>query len=774
MKCHNTDCPLHDPKNPPIAEYIANHDKCEILFLSEGINEVEQIKNRIMVGPAGGVFFQGLLHAGLASVGEPYRSYIYTSGINLDPAPNVGIESIVHCRARNGHFPTEGEIACCKDHFEQKLDLLPNLRVIVPMGDGPVHTLLGAKSITKCRGLPSRYRDYVVLPTLSPDMLLPYKRPAWFDLFVRDLIKAKNYIQSDWNEPPLIVDDITIEAVEELKATGFSFDIETTSLSAYHGEVIGIAFSNKVGHAWHAWKDYPGQWRLAVELLESDAYKCAQGNSFDVPFLRAKGVEIFNVDFDTQYAQKLLEPDYPATLGAISSYYFHYPFYKGQRDELLAGRLSRQQIKEYCGRDAEVTEQGRIVLAAKLKENPKLEKVFYEIVMPSSKVANNMQHKGVLMDLSKREQALEEINTYTAQWQDMFAKYGYNIDSPTQLLELFNKMGLKMKKTDKKALKKAWQRSQNPLVKTVIEYRPWAKVRSMLFGKTGKKGLFGRLDEKGYVHSRWKPNGTANSRWASSNPNLQNIPKKLRYLFIPEPGFGFLQADYKRLELHVAGVLVWLKYGDDTFLRDVERYPIHDIIAEEIYGPHYDDKQRLLAKTVVFGTIYGRGARSIAMDFGVTIAEAERMQNKIAFKYPYLVRFGKENLEFLKANGYLESAFGRHRYFEGGNLVSDAANYPVQTTAGDLNNTSSILLDPLVDLRLAVHDSLVIQYPLGEEDKYGNIVREVMSRPIEQLGGYQFAVSIEYGSTWGDLEDLNEGITESENEEDEDETGEDE
>ena len=770
MKCFNTACPLHTRSlsEPPIPGYVRDYDKCQMLFIAEAPGEQETLKHRPLVGPAGGVLFQGLYHAGLATLGEPYKSYIYTGGVNLDPDPIIGIENIVHCRPPLNRTPTEGEIQACVTHLENTLSLLPNLRVIVTMGDTPLHTLLGEKGITKRRGLPAKWKSYVVLPTVHPTLLLPNRRPVWFDIFVRDIIKAKGYLETDWNEPPLVVEDITRTAVDELLRTGFSFDIETTTLSAYHGEIIGIAFSNKPGHAWHAWKDIPYQWQLATILLESKAYKTAQGNSFDVPYLNVKGVNITNVDFDTQYAQKLLEPDYPATLAAISSYYFQYPYYKGQRDELLAGRLSRQQIKEYCGRDAEVTEVAKETLKAKLAEDPDLEKVFYTIVMPSSRVANRMQIKGVLMDLSKRQQALDEINTYTAQWQDLFWKYGYNIDSPTQLVELFNKMGIKLKSTDKKALKRAWQRTQNPLIKVVQDYRPWAKVRSMLFGKDGRKGLFGRLDANGYVHSRWKPNGTANSRWASSNPNLQNIPKKLRYLIIPEPGFGFMQADYKRLELHVAGVLVWTIYNDDTFLRDVERFPIHDMIAEEIYGPNYDDKQRLLAKTVVFGTIYGRSARSIAMDFGITIAEALRMQDKIAFRYPYLVKFAQDNLEALKLNGYLRSAFGRKRFFEGGNLASDAANYPVQTTAGDLNNTSSIILDDLVDLRIAVHDSLIIQYPLGEEAKYGEIVKSVMSRPITELGGYQFAVSIEYGSTWGDLQDLTEGDVDEQTDEEED------
>jgi DNA polymerase I len=463
-------------------------------------------------------------------------------------------------------------------------------------------------------------------------------------------------------------------------------------------------------------------------------------------------INILNVDFDTQYAQKLIEPDQPATLAHILSMYTDSPYYKGQRDELLAGRLTKDQIKDYCGRDAEGTWVAYECLKADLTDAG-LDNVFYNIIMPSSKAANRMQIKGVRLDVTRREELEADVATHVKEWRDLFGQYGYNLDSPAQIQGLFNKLGIKVRDMQKKTLAKAINRYDHPLLHCYIEYKPWKKMEGTLFGKEGDKGLFNHIDDNNIIHTRFKPNGTANSRWSSSEPNLQNIPEELRYIFIPDSDrFNFMQGDYTRLELHVAGVLS----GDAEFLHDVETTPIHTNLAEEFYGSNYTSKQKLIAKALIFGTIYGRGPRSVSLEFGITVAEAEKLQHRIAGRYPRLVNFALKNLDSLRSNGYLRSIFGRRRFFLGGNLESDAANYPVQTAAGDINNISTIKLDDEgLDLRLAVHDSCVIQYPKGEEKAYASKLTKIMSRPIPELGNYQFPITIKYGPNWKDLIEYN-------------------
>ncbi len=748
-RCDNTHCPLYNSTKKPVWDYY-DPETCEILFIAEAPGADEEIKGRPLVGPAGGVFFQALHHAGLTRLGEPFHSYVYTAHMNLDPVDRIGIANICHCRPPGNRAPTPAEARECSKYLAETISSCSKLKCIVTMGDTPLYHLLGERSITKRRGMPTTFNGILCLPTVHPASCLPFRSPENFDLLCKDFVKAVRLSETGWTYPEIEVEDITPEAVEELKKTGYAFDIETTDLSIANGRILGIAFSNHPSKAYHAERNNLTEWVLAKELLEADCYKVAQGNSFDVPFLNADGIRIENVDFDTQYAQKLIDPDLPATLAHIASLYTDQPYYKGQRDELLAGKLSTRERKEYCGRDAAVTWEVVPHLKAGLKEHD-LEKVFYEIIMPSSRTANRMQIKGVKIDVSRRAELEAEISKNVGEWRELFESYGYNIDSPVQLRELLSKLGIRVASTDKKHLERAYHRYMHPIIQLLLDYRPWKKMEAMLFGKEGDKGLFAQVDANGIIHTRFKPNGTANSRWSSSNPNLQNIPKELRHIFIPsEPHLNFMQADYTRLELHVAANLS----GDAEFLHDVETTNIHDQLAVEFYGPNYTPKQKLIAKALIFGTIYGRSARSVAMEFGITIAEAEKLQHRIAGRYPRLVNFALRNLRQIKSQGYLRSVFGRHRYFLSGNIESDAANYPVQTAAGDVNNVSAILIDKAgLDIRLAVHDSCVIQYPRGEEDAYAQKLIEIMSRPIPEINNYRFPVKIEYGPNWRDLEE---------------------
>lgn len=749
-RCPNETCTLFNSKTPPVWDYF-DPEVCEILFIAEAPGEDETNVGRPLVGMAGRVLFQALHHNRLTTIANKENAYTYTNGLNLSPLATIGFANVCHCRPAGNRTPSYTECQACSAYLAETISSCKRLRALVLLGDTPLHYLLNELHITKRRGMPTTLFDLPCVPTIHPAACLPFRSPELFDLLAKDIGKAVRLARDGWKVPELIVEDITPEAVDELKATGFAFDIETTSLSPSHGDIIGIAFSNAYGKAWHAWRTSPSQWALAKELLEyKEAFTVAQGNSFDVPYLRLNSdVDIENVSFDTSYGQKLIDPDLPATLAHIMSLYSDEPYYKGQRDELLSGRLTSQQIKEYCGRDASNTWYAVSAIKEQLHEYD-MEKVFYSIIMPSSRTANRMQIKGVRLDISRQEKLKTEINSHIKEWREMFDSYGYNIDSPKQVIELLNKVGVKIKDTDAKTIEKAIHRYDHPLLHLIQEYRPWRKMEGTLYGKEGDRGLFNQTDETGIVHTRFKPNGTANSRWSSSNPNLQNIPEELRYIFIPtSDDLNFMQADYARLELHVAANLS----QDWDFLKAVESTSIHVELAKEFYGENYTPKQKLLAKTIIFGTIYGRSARSISMDFGITVSEAESLQHRIAGRYPLLVNYALKNLNKLKQQGYLTSVFGRRRYFLSGNIESDAANYPVQTAAGDINNVSCILLDNAgLDLRLAVHDSCVIQYPKGEEKEYAHRLREIMERPIPEINNYGFKVEIKYGPNWKDME----------------------
>ncbi len=72
----------------------------------------------------------------------------------------------------------------------------------------------------------------------------------------------------------------------------------------------------------------------------------------------------------------------------------------------------------------------------KLKEYPKLEKLFYEIEMPLAKVLWKMQEKGILLDTKQLSKVGQNIDSLLVSVKEEIAKDtggGININSPMQL-----------------------------------------------------------------------------------------------------------------------------------------------------------------------------------------------------------------------------------------------------------------------------------------------------------------------------------------------------
>ena len=53
------------------------------------------------------------------------------------------------------------------------------------------------------------------------------------------------------------------------------------------------------------------------------------------------------------------------------------------------------------------------------------------------------------------------------------------------------------------------------------------------------------------LHSNLKPCGTKTLRWASTNPNQQQIDKWLRYGFCPREGYEYWALDYNLSLIHI-------------------------------------------------------------------------------------------------------------------------------------------------------------------------------------------------------------------------------
>ena len=184
--------------------------------------------------------------------------------------------------------------------------------------------------------------------------------------------------------------------------------------------------------------------------------------------------------------------------------------------------------------------------------------VFHEIEMPIITVVCDIEdrgvhlNKGLAAELSKKYHALmdeqlskfytelsnydDQINAYITTHPNTKIQMPLNIGSPAQLAELFYDI-LKVEPPDKRNPRGTGEdilkAMKHPLCELILEYRGTQKLLSTYIDKLPEE-----LNPKTHkIHCGFHQYGAATGRFASSNPNLQNIPsrgsgKKIRCMFI--------------------------------------------------------------------------------------------------------------------------------------------------------------------------------------------------------------------------------------------------
>ena len=114
------------------------------------------------------------------------------------------------------------------------------------------------------------------------------------------------------------------------------------------------------------------------------------------------------------------------------------------------------------------------------------------------------------------------------------------------------------------------------------------------------------------------------------------------------------------------------------------------------------DDQRQQAKQIVYGLIYGIGARTLADQLGTTEAEAEKFMDSFKAKYPGVRVFLNKCVASARRSGVVETISGRRRRIADisaanphrrGAAERQAVNTRVQGSAADLVKTAMVKIE---------------------------------------------------------------------------------
>ena len=587
----------------------------------------------------------------------------------------------------------------------------------------------GADSITNNNEQPTKINHYQVTPVLAKD----------------NSDEALPAIQIDRSRYETLLTEADLNRwVEKLnQAKLFALDTETDNLDYMAANLVGISFALENGEAAYlplqlgAPKTLEKTTALTLlkPILENPTIqKVGQNFKYDLTIFARNGIDVQGVAFDTMLESYVLNSTGRHNMDDLAKRYLGHQTISFEeiagkgKNQLTFNQIQLEQAAEYAAEDADVTMKLQQVLWEKLSKEPTLEKLFKEMELPLLGVLSRMERRGVLIDSDALFLQSNEIANRLSELEEqayVLAGQPFNLASTKQLQEiLFDKLGLPViQKTPKGAPSTNEEVLEelafsHELPKVLVEHRGLSKLKSTYTDKLPQMVN----SQTGRVHTSYHQAVTATGRLSSSDPNQ--------------------------------GLINAFTQGKD----------IHRSTAAEIFGVALDEvtsEQRRNAKAINFGLIYGMSAFGLSRQLGIGRADAQSYMDLYFKRYPGVQTFMHDIREKAKAQGYVETLFGRRLYLPDINSSNGmrrkaaervAINAPMQGTAADIIKRAMIQLDqtlqndPDIAMIMQVHDELVFEVRSEKVAFYSELIKTQMESAANLV--VPLIVEVGQGTNW--------------------------
>jgi len=718
--------------------YLPDRLQYSCLFIGQAPGKTEVVTGQVFTGSAGKTLFRVMREADLFK-----RSLPQTNLIACKP-PDDG--------KGNDRAPTALEIKCCHARLYHDIhEVQPQL--IVALGSSASMALTGEGPITKVHGsffpLQEEYEwECSVLCIYHPSYVM--RQRMMIPVMVRDIMKVHSFFKEGGvpkrKEISFLLDPTAQQLKDYLYATKerVAFDTEATALNPRQAVLLGASFSRNDESAIAVYfqggsKD--PRFQVVKKWLECEGReKSTQNGNYDVEVCHSNGIQVKGVTFDTRLAEQLLSPDTPKDLNQLRAVYTEIQPYKpGKKEMAIIGTWGKERMLKYAALDAVCTKQVEVKQCDILSKGQ--HSLLRQHLVPVSIILAEMTRKGVKLDVPELAMRHKTLVQPMLQLEDEInAECGIRVSSPKQVMNYFD-----ISSSDRKSLEAMVDRGheRKELIQKILKWRD-LDTETKFYRST-----FNHM-ESGRIHASFNPEGTGTGRLSSSDPNLQNVQEKMRAVFIPDGEDSvFISCDYKSMELRVLALLapceaLWydLNHGVD----------IHDNVKKEIYEYIPDRLKwnaRWIAKSVVFGTIYGRSAASISEAFGVSRDTAGDWQEMCKGKYPGIEKYIKDRMNDFRTRGKVDTPYGRLRYVQ---TIPQAVNTPIQSTANDVMLTAlRHLREEGLDVRISLHDEITIHAKVKSIKRDMHIMKEVMTAPVPELSNASFPVDTAIGRNWYEM-----------------------
>ncbi len=560
-------------------------------------------------------------------------------------------------------------------------------------------------------------------------------------------------------------------------ATLTAVDTETTSLEPMTAQLVGISLCCEIGLAAyipvaHAYADVPTQLsrefvlgKLRPWLEDTSKPKVGQNLKYDSHIFANHGVNLRGIVHDTLLQSYVFESHKSHDMDSLAMRHLAHKTISFEEvcgkgaSQICFDQVDLERATAYAAEDADITLQLHQAMWPQIANDAKLLHIYNEIELPTAVTLQKIERNGVLINKDLLATQSHEIGIRLLQLEQTayeLAEQPFNLNSPKQLGEIFFvKLGLPVVKktpsgapsTDEEVLQKLAE--DYPLPKVLLEYRGLAKLKSTYTDKLPKmvNATTGR------VHTNYAQAVAVTGRLASNDPNLQNIPvrtaegRRIREAFIAPSGSKIVSADYSQIELRIMAHIS----GDTSLLNAFAAgEDVHRATASEIFGvglTEVTSEQRRYAKVINFGLIYGMSAFGLAGNLGIERSAAQSYIDKYFQRYPGVAQYMADTRSQAKAQGYVETVFGRRLWLAEINSPNGprrqgaeraAINAPMQGTAADLIKLAMVAVQNWLErdglqskMIMQVHDELVLEVPESELELVKHKLPELMAHVAE-------------------------------------------
>jgi len=725
-----------------------------------------------------------------------YKSY---SGMQLREVVKgtgltVGYTYIVRCRGAGGKLPTAVHAKYCAKYTQSVIES-KGAKVIVLAGLLAFKAVFPKSDFTKSVGNFMLKDNRVYFATNDA---VSISRNHATRVHVQHFDRVKEYIEGKLfkNRKYIVIgkgdEELAEMAYKKICAKGeVSVDIEATGLLWYENKekiyTVGVCIEEGVAFSFILTyldgERVESNWRIVKQILQDKKIsKVFHYGPFDIKMLEDYGLKVEAYTGDTVIAWYLLNEN---------------------RTGYALKQLTAEELDGYenlVDMGEEVTDFNTMAyyncedvdntfkLHKKSKESlPKeLWKLYTEVLMPARRVLLDMEKKGVLIDCTaavELEKTIDEkVDIIMQKVQEEYPEAAEkNLASSTDLRELFfNVYAMPVLGKTPSGAPALREETMNAYAKEfdfklaeyILELRKYAKQKSTYVGKWPKI-----VHKDGRLHGLYFLTHTVTGRLASSDPNLQNVPRDsiIRDLFIAEKGKVFVQMDFSQAELRVAASLAKEKAMIEVYSSGID---LHTATAAQITGKPISEvlkEDRQKAKSVNFGFLYGataKGYKDYAKnEYGIDVSlkQATEFRSRFFEKYAQLPVWYEEIKRELLLRHEVLSVFGRRRRFpiippvgsdDFASILRQAINFPVQSASSDCAMIVLVYLDKLVKKLgldcapvLTVHDSIVFEVSEVQVAEVVDAIGLAMAHLNEKVEFLQVRMDadIEVGPKWGSL-----------------------